>query len=100
MGAFTSLPAPFSPPPPGRCVAQFCFFVSTVVSLAANLQCVASTTCVSVWGSSLALRGPDGSVLKAVENMFAERRRIFSLFASGVVAGAALPPLRQNVHGQ
>mmetsp|Transcript_15632 Transcript_15632/g.26337 ORF Transcript_15632/g.26337 Transcript_15632/m.26337 type:complete len:210 (+) Transcript_15632:273-902(+) len=65
---------------------QFCFFVSTIVSLAANLQCVASTTCVSVWGSSLALRGPDGSVLKAVESMFQERRRIFCLFAVGVVA--------------
>mmetsp|Transcript_13267 Transcript_13267/g.25432 ORF Transcript_13267/g.25432 Transcript_13267/m.25432 type:complete len:213 (-) Transcript_13267:198-836(-) len=73
-------------PPHTSPFLQFCFFVSTVVSLAANLQCVASTTCVSVWGSSLALRGPDGSVLKAVENMFAERRRIFSLFASGVVA--------------
>mmetsp|Transcript_26389 Transcript_26389/g.36452 ORF Transcript_26389/g.36452 Transcript_26389/m.36452 type:complete len:217 (-) Transcript_26389:254-904(-) len=73
-------------PPHTSPILQFFFFVSVVISLAANMQCVASTTCVSVWGSSLALRGPDGSVLKAVENMFAERTRIFTLFGVGVIA--------------
>ncbi|KAK3233344.1 hypothetical protein CYMTET_56349 [Cymbomonas tetramitiformis] len=67
-------------------ILQFSYFFSVCVSLAANLQCVACTTCVTVWGSSLALRGPDGAVLKAVEQMYLERGRIFCLFAIGVIA--------------
>ena len=39
---------------------------------------------MNVWGCSLALRGPDGSMQRAVEGMYKERRHVFRQFATGL----------------
>ena len=64
---------------------QMCFNISCILCLAANLNTIASTTTVTVLGSSLALRGPDGSMFRSVEAMNKERRTIFIYFGCGVV---------------
>mmetsp|Transcript_9654 Transcript_9654/g.16578 ORF Transcript_9654/g.16578 Transcript_9654/m.16578 type:complete len:232 (+) Transcript_9654:544-1239(+) len=73
-------------PPNAPAIFQFAFYVSTIVSLVANFQCISCTTIVSVYGSQLSLRGPEGSVQIATENMFKERHNIFRLFAIGVIS--------------
>lgn len=45
------------------------------------MRCV----CV-VFGTSLALRGPDGSMVNATNGMYRERRNVFKTFAFGLVA--------------
>eukprot|EP00747_Dinoflagellata_sp_TGD_P168921 gnl/TRDRNA2_/TRDRNA2_196510_c0_seq1.p1 gnl/TRDRNA2_/TRDRNA2_196510_c0~~gnl/TRDRNA2_/TRDRNA2_196510_c0_seq1.p1 ORF type:complete len:251 (+),score=35.13 gnl/TRDRNA2_/TRDRNA2_196510_c0_seq1:66-755(+) len=62
------------------------FYFFSVITLVANLRCVAMTTCITVMGTGLALRGPDGSMDRAVEGMYKERRAVFSSFAVGIVA--------------
>jgi uncharacterized membrane protein YgcG len=56
-----------------------------VASICANLLCVVLATMVSVWGSSVALRGKDGSMGRAVDHMNAERFKIFGAFGVGLV---------------
>mmetsp|Transcript_13954 Transcript_13954/g.44318 ORF Transcript_13954/g.44318 Transcript_13954/m.44318 type:complete len:212 (-) Transcript_13954:37-672(-) len=63
-----------------------CFNLFTMMSLAANLRCVSYTAMVQVWGCTLAMRGPDGSMFKAVEGMYKERKQIFSSFGMGIIA--------------
>lgn len=60
--------------------------ICTVTSICANLTCLTFSTLVSVWGSQMALRGKDGSVGEAVEQMVAERKIIFRAFGLGLVA--------------
>jgi hypothetical protein len=38
-----------------------------VFSLSCNLYCVGQTTALAVFGLSLSLRGPDGSMIRAVD---------------------------------
>lgn len=42
---------------------QFLYYSFVVLSLGMNLSCVSSTTALSVFGTGLALRGPDGSMV-------------------------------------
>lgn len=35
------------------------------------------TTCITVMGTGLALRGPDGSMVRAVEGMYKQRAIVF-----------------------
>eukprot|EP00932_Pfiesteria_piscicida_P001257 SRR837773.11224.p1 GENE.SRR837773.11224~~SRR837773.11224.p1 ORF type:complete len:165 (+),score=39.08 SRR837773.11224:122-616(+) len=44
------------------------------------------TTCITVMGTGLALRGPDGSMVKAVEGMYNARFTVFLSFGIGVAA--------------
>ena len=57
---------------------------SVFASLASNVLCVGQTTLLSVYGSSLATRGPDGAMVQAVDGMYGLRRRIFRLFNAGM----------------
>ena len=75
----------FQPPPEINRIVSFCYYTSVMASLTANIFCVAGTTGLSVLGTSLSLRGPDGSMFRAVEGMYVERRRIFTLFAFGLI---------------
>ena len=50
----------FDCPPDTNRATKFAYYVSSIVSLAANILCVANTTFLSVWGTGLAMRGPDG----------------------------------------
>lgn len=64
--------------------AMLHFFVTS--SICVNFVCVAMVTFVTVWGSGKALRGQDGSMDYAVDEMNAERTFIFGTFAVGVLA--------------
>lgn len=55
-----------------------------IVSICANIACVSLTTMTTVWGSSKALRGTDGSMDEAVEGINSEQKIIFTSFAVGL----------------
>ena len=46
-----------------------------MISLACNIYCVGQTTTLAVCGTSLSLRGPDGSMIRAVDGMYVTSRR-------------------------
>lgn len=56
-----------------------------VAAFCANMLVVAHTTALSVLGASLALRGPDGSMLVATDVVYEERRTVFIIFGWGLV---------------
>jgi hypothetical protein len=58
----------------GLIVAAFC----------SNMVVVSHTTTLSVLGGSLALRGPDGSMMTATDCLFEERRAVFAVFGMGL----------------
>mmetsp|Transcript_3887 Transcript_3887/g.12079 ORF Transcript_3887/g.12079 Transcript_3887/m.12079 type:complete len:193 (-) Transcript_3887:29-607(-) len=63
----------------------FLFYTSNMVSLSANILCVATTTMIVVFGSGLSTRGADGSMVRAVDAIYALRRYVFGLFWVGVL---------------
>mmetsp|Transcript_28897 Transcript_28897/g.93159 ORF Transcript_28897/g.93159 Transcript_28897/m.93159 type:complete len:226 (-) Transcript_28897:839-1516(-) len=65
---------------------KFMYYISSIISLSANILCVANTTFLSVWGTGLAMRGPDGSMARAVDGMYQLRRNVFLLFGVGMMA--------------
>eukprot|EP00931_Biecheleriopsis_adriatica_P089134 TRINITY_DN63310_c0_g1_i1.p1 TRINITY_DN63310_c0_g1~~TRINITY_DN63310_c0_g1_i1.p1 ORF type:complete len:227 (+),score=40.46 TRINITY_DN63310_c0_g1_i1:73-753(+) len=65
---------------------QGIFYVFSVITLVSNLRCVAMTTCITVMGTGLALRGPDGSMVRAVEGMYKQRAIVFRSFGMGIVS--------------
>ena len=73
-------------------VLQFMYYFLCITSLGMNLNCVSSTTALSVFGTGLALRGPDGSMVRAVNGMYQERTQIFATFGVGLMStvGAAI----------
>ncbi|KAJ1461454.1 hypothetical protein M885DRAFT_269893 [Pelagophyceae sp. CCMP2097] len=76
----------FGPPADASRVLKFCFYNLSMLSLAANMVCVASTTVISVFGSSLSMRGPDGSMTKCVDNMYVLREKVYNLFGIGLLS--------------
>jgi len=71
-------------PPNSSRILCFVYYTMVTVSLCANLFCVGETTTLSVFGTSLSLRGPDGSMIRAVDGMYEERYQIFQTFAVGI----------------
>eukprot|EP00038_Savillea_parva_P011772 m.200024 g.200024 ORF g.200024 m.200024 type:complete len:240 (-) comp20935_c0_seq1:194-913(-) len=65
-------------------VLTFFYFNLCTLSLCCNVYCVSQTTALAVAGTSLSLRGPDGSMIRAVDGMFAERFQVFRSFAIGL----------------
>lgn len=76
----------FDVPENTHAVLQGFYFLCTVITLVANLRCVAMTTCITVMGTGLALRGPDGSMARAVEEMYSQRFHVFLSFGVGIVS--------------
>ncbi|CAE7663099.1 unnamed protein product [Symbiodinium sp. CCMP2456] len=68
------------------------YYFFAVVNLVGNIACVASVACVNIMGTSLGLRGPDGSMLQAADGMHKQRDRIFWAFTTALV-GCALATL-------
>jgi hypothetical protein len=66
--------------------AENTLYIFAVISICANLTCVSLSTITTIWGSAQALRGKDGSMDQAVENISRERNRIFGSFAFGLAA--------------
>lgn len=63
---------------------KFLYYVSITSAFCANILVVSQTTIVSVLGSSLALRGPDGSMVVATDGMYDERGYVFKTFGLGL----------------
>ena len=79
-------------PPGTNRIVKFFYFSLCCVSLCCNLYIVSQTTTLSVAGTSLSLRGPDGAMIRAVDGMFAERKQVFGIFAIGVFVSCAVMP--------
>jgi hypothetical protein len=82
MTAFAELNVPENAP----WGLQFSFYMFTAIAFSASLHCVCNTTFVTVWGPGLALRGPDGSIDKAIDGMIEERVQIFTSFGLGLLS--------------
>eukprot|EP00004_Rigifila_ramosa_P000212 TRINITY_DN10245_c0_g1_i4.p2 TRINITY_DN10245_c0_g1~~TRINITY_DN10245_c0_g1_i4.p2 ORF type:complete len:185 (-),score=31.73 TRINITY_DN10245_c0_g1_i4:566-1051(-) len=63
---------------------QFLFYLSTEVALASELVVLAQSTLL-ILGENLALRGPPGSMPRAVETMRVRRKHIFNSFGLSLV---------------
>lgn len=66
-------------------IAKSFIHLFTIISICSNITCVSMSTIVSVWGSTKALRGKDGSMDEAVDGMSEERNLIFKAFGLGLV---------------
>ena len=64
---------------------KFLYYVLITGAFCANILVVAQTTIISVLGSSLALRGPDGSMMTATDGLYHERATVFRAFGYGLV---------------
>ncbi|KAJ8610688.1 hypothetical protein CTAYLR_005678 [Chrysophaeum taylorii] len=73
-------------PKSGSRALKFLYYNAVILSLSANILCVAKTTCLSVMGTSLATRGPEGAMARAVEGIFQLRQQIFALFGVGMLS--------------
>lgn len=62
------------------------FYFCAILTLVANLRCVVMTTCITVMGTGLALRGPEGSMIRATEGMYKQRNSVFVTFGVGIGA--------------
>jgi hypothetical protein len=62
------------------------YFGLIVAAFCANISVVAQTTALSVLGGSLALRGPDGSMMVATDCLYTERKSVFQTFGIGLAA--------------
>ena len=47
----------------------FGFYTCTMLQLSANILCIATTTMLSVCGTSLSMRGADGSIVRSVDSL-------------------------------
>jgi hypothetical protein len=64
---------------------KFLYYTCIVIAFCSNLLVVSHTTVLSVLGASLALRGPDGSMIVATEGLYGERKLIFKTFGVGLM---------------
>eukprot|EP00434_Breviolum_minutum_P041633 symbB.v1.2.037037.t1/scaffold5364.1/size27975/2 len=62
------------------------YYFLASVNLMCNLACVSAVACVNIMGTSLGLRGPDGSVRRAADGMHNQRSHIFWFFGAGLVS--------------
>ncbi|KAL3779603.1 hypothetical protein HJC23_008905 [Cyclotella cryptica] len=82
----------FQPPPNSEWsfvliprVLKFAYYVCITSAFCSNILVVAQTTILSVLGASLALRGPDGSMMTATDGLYHERAMVFRNFGYGLV---------------
>ena len=60
------------------------YYAVIVGAFGLNMLVVAHTTALSVLGASVALRGPDGSMMTATEGLYEERKAVFRAFGFGL----------------
>lgn len=65
-------------------ILKFLYYVSIVAAFCANITVVSQTTLLSLLSSSLSLRGPDGSMITATDNLYEERKIVFKAFGMGL----------------
>lgn len=84
----------FSPPPDTEWgtaiviprILKFFYYITITCAFCCNILVVSQTTILSLMGSSLALRGPDGSMITATDGLYDERKTIFRAFGFGLGA--------------
>lgn len=64
----------------GHQVADYVYWISSAVLFASALHCILTTVYCNVYGAGLALRGPLGSMVRAVDGMVAEKDGIVLSF--------------------
>lgn len=62
------------------------FWISSSVAMASSIHCILTTTFANIYGPNLALRGPSGSMVRAVKGMIAEKSGIFMSFIMCLIA--------------
>ena len=67
-------------------VIKLLYYFTISTAFCANILVVGQTTILSVMGASLALRGPDGSMMVATDGLYEERSYVFKVFAYGLVS--------------
>lgn len=67
-------------------VIKFFYYITIVSAFCANILVVGQTTVLSVMGASLALRGPDGSMMTATDGLYEERVSVFRVFGYGLAS--------------
>lgn len=67
---------------------KFCYLVSTIVSFILSMDILVSSIILNVYGQGYALRGPSGSLIKAVNRMVVEQRKIMISFTISIVSFA------------
>lgn len=65
---------------------KFFYYITIVSAFCANILVVGQTTVLSVMGASLALRGPDGSMMTATDGLYDERASVFRAFGYGLAS--------------
>lgn len=65
---------------------KFFYYIAITSAFCANILVVSQTTMLSLFGSSLALRGPDGSMIVATDGLYEERRSVFLAFGIGLAS--------------
>lgn len=63
---------------------KFLYYITITAAFCSNILVVAQSTALSVLGSSMALRGPDGSMISATDSMYEERKPVFFAFGVGL----------------
>lgn len=76
----------FKPPSPTNRILKFLYYNTVILSLTANVLCIAKTTCLSVMSTSLAMRGPDDGMIRAVNGLYELREQVFALFGVGLMS--------------
>ena len=64
---------------------KFIYYIAICTAMMSNILVVSHTTVLAVLGTSLALRGPDGSMIVATEGLYSERALIFKTFGRGLI---------------
>jgi len=70
-------------------ILKFFYYITILSAFCANILVVGQTSLLSIMGASLALRGPDGSMMVATDGMYDERSSIFIAFSYGLAATVA-----------
>mmetsp|Transcript_27589 Transcript_27589/g.32190 ORF Transcript_27589/g.32190 Transcript_27589/m.32190 type:complete len:338 (+) Transcript_27589:134-1147(+) len=70
-------------------ILKFLYYITIVSAFCANILVVGQTSILSVMGASLALRGPDGSMMTATNGIYEERTIVFKTFAYGLISTIA-----------
>lgn len=65
-------------------ILKFFYYVMIISAFCCNILVVAQTCILSVMSASIALRGPDGSMMVATDGLYEERASVFKAFAYGI----------------
>lgn len=65
-------------------ILKFFYYVTIISAFCSNILVVSQTCILSVMSASIALRGPDGSMMTATDGLYDERSSVFRAFGYGI----------------